>query len=424
VAAAGAFAGVAGTAAAQSSVTVYGLLDVGYVGANVRAANNSASAGAATNAQTGNNVTKTTSNAFADSAESTSRLGFRGTEDIGGGVSAYFVIETAITPNTQNSISASTTTANRQTFLGLKKNGIGQAAIGTQYTTVHDAVAVTDPGQANNIMGNVIYDKVSGQTQAAATQQYSGQQNNTAYTVRSTNMLKFNSDTMAGFKVNAFYVLNNSNTTQTQTNAAGVSTNVGGMTNNTGYGLGIDYTWKALAITANYQTFKAYSTPATLNNVTGVPTATTVGYFGGSSIGGTNVTDRQGYVAATYDFGIVKAYLQYVTRTAGSNYNVNYGGGRSAEQIGLRSFITPTIESWVSGGVGKEKSNAGANANFGGWQVGSNYFLSKRTNLYAIYGQSYSSNGQFGGAPVGSTTTSNMTSYNGSNYAVGVRHTF
>jgi predicted porin len=51
-----------------------------------------------------------------------------------------------------------------------------------------------------------------------------------------------------------------------------------------------------------------------------------------------------------------------------------------------------------------------------GWQLGSNYYLSKRTNLYAIYGQQVISN---------STTYSGVTySGSGNNYAIGVRHTF
>jgi len=102
VAAIGAFASAA---QAQSSVTVYGILDIGYIGSNMRTANNAATASGA--------VTKTNSSAFGDSAQSSSRLGFKGNEDLGGGMSAFFTIETAITPNVQNAISSSAATANR-----------------------------------------------------------------------------------------------------------------------------------------------------------------------------------------------------------------------------------------------------------------------------------------------------------------------
>jgi len=70
----------AGAAQAQSSVTVYGIMDIGYVGGNSRVASGTA-------------ATKGTSNAFTASAESTSRLGFKGNEDLGGGSSAYFTVE-------------------------------------------------------------------------------------------------------------------------------------------------------------------------------------------------------------------------------------------------------------------------------------------------------------------------------------------
>ena len=77
LAAMGAFAGAA---QAQSSVTVYGVLDVGYI--------NQKSDG------TGTTATTTASNSFiGTSAETTSRLGFRGTEDLGSGLKANFVLE-------------------------------------------------------------------------------------------------------------------------------------------------------------------------------------------------------------------------------------------------------------------------------------------------------------------------------------------
>jgi len=43
--------------------------------------------------------------------------------------------------------------------------------------------------------------------------------------------------------------------------------------------------------------------------------------------------------------------------------------------------------------------------------------LSKRTNLYAIYGQERTSNQSY-------TSGANPVSYNANNYALGVRHTF
>ena len=59
----------AGAAQAQSSVTVYGILDVGYVGGHTRNT-------------TTNPVNNTVYNGFSGTgAEQTSRLGFKGVED-------------------------------------------------------------------------------------------------------------------------------------------------------------------------------------------------------------------------------------------------------------------------------------------------------------------------------------------------------
>jgi predicted porin len=88
---------------------------------------------------------------------------------------------------------------------------------------------------------------------------------------------------------------------------------------------------------------------------------------------------------------------------------------RSAQQIGVRSYITPRIEGWASIGNGRY-STFSANAptaNFNAWQLGSNYYLSKRTNLYGIYGQSLTS-----------STSNNVGGSAASQFAVGVRHTF
>jgi predicted porin len=439
VAAMGAFASVA---QAQSSVTVYGILDIGYMGGNVRNANN-------LNATTGGTVANTQTSSIGQSAQSTSRLGFKGTEDLGGGLSAFFTIETALTPENAQAISVSTNTANRQTFVGLKKNGIGQFALGTQYTTIHNAVGATDPGQANNMMGNVIYDKAAGTTAmtgttssaagavTAGTAQFSGGQDNTSYTVRSSNMLSFASDNFAGFQGNAFYVAGNNGANNSTTNAGVVATGssgyTGGKSDTTGWGLGVNYTWQKLLVTANFQNFTNKS-PYTVTNSNGQYSVGNPiqGYFGGSVVGGTNTNDNQQYYAATYDFGILKAYAQYVARKTMDVNNSNNNINRTAQQIGVRSFITPTVEAWASTGNGKisfasaqansstfvSTSSAGVgSANFGGFQLGSNYYLSKRTNLYAIYGQQRTSNATY-------NTSGSRTSFNSNDYAVGVRHTF
>jgi predicted porin len=423
---------IAGTAQAQSSVTVYGVMDLGYIGSNYRGANND-------NKQS---VVNTTNSQFSSGGESTNRLGFKGNEDLGGGLSAFFTIESEITPDGQSVFAASATnTGNRQTFAGLKKAGVGEFAFGTQYTTIFNANAITDPGMQNNMMGNVIYDKVrggsgltqssyAGTTGTAGSQVFSGMQNNTSYTVRANDMLSIKTATFSGFEGNAFYVLNNQNTNQGTASGGGYA---GGTNNHTGYGLGVNYTWNKLLVTANYQNFtdkNPYSMNANGTYNVGAPSMN--GYNGGSTVG-INARDNQQYYATTYDFGILKAYVQYVNRKTMDVNNPNNYVARTAQQIGVRSFVTPTVESWASIGTGKlTVASAAANtnafvagiatigsnsANFGGFQLGTNYWLSKRTNLYAIYGQERTSNQAY-------VQGGNSTSYNSNNYGLGLRHTF
>jgi len=264
---------------------------------------------------------------------------------------------------------------------------------------------VTDPGATNNVAGNVIYDRGVGTNGAS----FEG--NNSAYTVRVPTALTLNTDTFAGFKGHAILVQANNNSTQTNTSTA--STN-GGVNNQNGWGLGVDYTWNKLFVTANYQAFTSKQGADTT-----APTAASIWGVGGAATTGYNVQDNQQYYAATYDFGILKAYAQYINRKVTSEISSNYYLSRAAEQIGVRSFVTPTVEAWASAGLGRYQAygQSAPTANFNAWQLGANYYLSKRTNLYAIYGQTETSN-------TATSAATGYSSFNGNNYAVGVRHTF
>jgi predicted porin len=416
-----ALSAIAGAAQAQSSVTVYGILDVGYIGSNVRTS------------ATATGVTKTTTSQFGQSAEQTSRMGFKGTEDLGNGTSAFFTAEFQLQPQDQTLSGNSTNKdanganaqsgglLNRQTFVGLKKNGIGQTAVGLQYTPIFNAGAATSPGQYNNMLGDLVY---AGSTTAGNN---GGGATTAGFTSRTANTLSVQSDKFAGFSAGAMYTLNNSNTTETVTPTATVA-GTGGSTNASGWGLNADYTFNKFYITGAYQALKQLTTAtnagtptATLTSATTVNGATGVwtGAQPSSGIAGSaiNIQDNQAFAGATYDFGILKAYAQWVSRNATSTINSGYYVKRSAEQIGVRSFITPVVEAWASVGTGRYTAygTQQPTANFNGWQIGSNYLLSKRTNLYAIYGQQNFSN---------AATSTSTVSANANNYAIGVRHTF
>jgi len=429
-----------GAAQAQSSVTVYGILDVGLVGSNYSQMNTGAATTNYTKASDMSNGTLKGNNfLFGQSAEQTSRLGFKGTEDLGGGSSTFFTVEFGLSPNEQT-LSGNTAGGlkNRQTFVGLKKNGIGSASIGTQYQPIHVAVGKTDPGQQNNMTGSVIY---TGQADSGVLGSVGS--NQMAYQSRFSNSLALDSDVLAGFQGHAFFVANSSNSEAlSNVNAGLVAT--GGTTQTAGWSLGLDYTWNKLFLTGNYSAMKQQTstintqpttTGAALSQLfnasasSGPAGACTATAANGLSVTGQacNVQDNTSYVGATYDFGILKAYASWISRKATDTNNSAWYQKRQAEQIGVRSFVTPTIEAWASAGVGTF-TPAGFNqtsAHFNAWQLGSNYWLSKRTNLYAIYGATAQANSTYNTyTAAGAATGTYQTNLNAASYALGVRHTF
>ena len=443
IAAAGAFAGAA---QAQSSVTVYGIIDVGYIGSNQVLAANTA------NATTGQAITKTTAGGIGSGAQSTNRLGFRGTEDLGGGTSAFFTIEVALGINDSNMLGSNGTSnanngtgvanQNRQAFVGLAQKGLGRMSMGTQYTPIHTNVGLTSANGQNNIMGDMIY--TAGTTQnysvtastvnapAAQPSTALASSSNAGYTIRAGNMIMLQSENMSGVTAQAFAVINGMNNTQKE---ATTSNQIGGTNNRNGYGGALNFSAGKFLGTANYQTFKAVNPygagdTACTNATLGTSTCTTNGAaanaspFVTSAQSGVNIQDTQYYVGATYDFGFVKAYAQYINRKWVSQINPGYYGKRTAQQIGVKGNVSPKVEYWGSIGNGSytalqtASTAVPASQNIIGYQLGSNYWLSKRTNLYAIFG------GYGASVPSGATGSFANNAYNGNNYAVGLRHTF
>jgi len=136
---------VAGAAQAQSSVTVYGLVDSGYRSTESDALKYSASSNATTNEQR-------EQKGIGSSSSASSRLGFRGTEDLGGGLRANFVVEVGLDA-TNATVSSMN---NRQSFVGLS-GGFGTLNIGTQYTAHHTIAAAFSPTTGVNLAGDLNY---------------------------------------------------------------------------------------------------------------------------------------------------------------------------------------------------------------------------------------------------------------------------
>jgi len=396
----------AGAAQAQSSVTVYGIIDAGYTGGNARAT-------------TSTGTVRENVSRISNSMESGSRIGFRGTEDLGGGTSALFTFEAGLQPagnagtnptglgTAQATAGTSTWAPNvRQAFVGFGQKGMGEARVGTQNTVTWEQAGSNTTGQLNQTLGSMLAPTTDGAFFTSSSLNANGGSASAAFTNRTTNTIRVNTERMAGLVAKAAYTLSNSDRTQTS-DGIGYA---GGTNNQNGYQFALDYVFQKANIQASYAAFTSenpYNTaqansPSTTNNVAW-----------GSGSQGNNVKDNQTLITASYDFGILKAYAGWVNRKVTSTIDSNAFLKRSAQEIGVRSFITPAIEGWASVGNGRWSSfGAGQpTANINGYQVGANYWMSKRTNLYTIYGQN------------GTSSTSNG-AFNANQYSIGARHTF
>jgi len=119
-----AWAALAGAASAQSTVTLYGLVDIGI------AFESGGPAGS---------VRKLDGSGM----HSGNRLGFRGTEDLGGGLSALFVLEKGFNSDT-GAIAQGGLGFGRQVFVGLK-GSFGTLTAGRHYSPHFLAVDSLDP---------------------------------------------------------------------------------------------------------------------------------------------------------------------------------------------------------------------------------------------------------------------------------------
>jgi predicted porin len=153
-------------ACADSNVTIYGLIDSAVV------SESGGPKGSTTKLESG--------------VSNGSRIGFRGTEDLGGGLSTVFVLESGVLIDTgaadQNGL-----LFGRQAYVGLHERGIGTVTFGRQYTPIYKTLITIDPYQ-NNYGG-------------AAGQLMSGEKAGT----RQNNTVMFTSDDVGGVTAQLAY---------------------------------------------------------------------------------------------------------------------------------------------------------------------------------------------------------------------------
>jgi len=383
IAAAGAFVGAA---QAQSSVTVYGIADAGYNVTNRMIAGTSTQTQGAGSGQL-----------------STSRLGFRGTEDLGGGRSAIFTVELGLTL-TSSTLSGSSNTANnatldnRQSFVGLSDKTLGTLKIGRQYSLAHEVIGGSDAGYANGIIGANTYVGANSGSSWTATPITP----NSSYSIRLSEAINYESPRLYGVQLKVQTAQNKSNSGVTQANAQGYT------------GFGLNYNGiKNLNIAASRSMNMVNTTATTATNVGFALLTNTAAVI--------NLKQTETAVGANYDFGVANVFANYMqTEISGQVGGVNLSNNfkRTANNFGVRVPVRPGITVFGSYGGGSQNAfgtiaaNLGsAQFNFRGFQVGSVYDLSKRTSLYAIYGK------QSGDLSTTTTFSANAT-------AAGIRHVF
>lgn len=339
-----------GLASAQSTVTLYGLVDA-YLGTQKI---NGLS-------QTGVNLANPVGGS--GGGLQTSRFGLKGSEDLGGGLKANFVLEAGFDPSTgaANNYTSPFTGASssaifgRQSWVGLS-GGFGEVRLGKMWTP---------------------YDEVKGSGAAAFDANIFAPAANVwasnGYEDRPGNAIYYATPNFSGFSAAAMYSFGEN---KTPTNSAGkiISVNV-------------KYAGGPVAAALAYQTQKA----------------------SGAVADATKFTQLNG----SYDFGVVKLLGAYGQVKNGASPWGTAVDKSKEYQIGLDVPLGSAFT--LSGGYAHSKDNqvaGGPDITRKGFGLAGLYALSKRTNLYA--GAQNAKQDAYGLVGENKITV----------YAIGVRHTF
>ena len=431
----------AGAAQAQSSVTVYGIIDVGVMGTTNNGNINNSTWAVPTNMSNASGTKNGSAVGFMAGGESQSRIGFKGSEDLGGGTKAIFLLEQGFNAGTGNS--ANTGLANnKQTApnggtMGGDTSLQGQLFNRGAYAGLsNDNYGTLTAGRQQNLMLDNIggYDPVNAQMFSPLA--FSGSYGGGGYTDESrvNNAFKY-AGKFYGVNVNALYGPGG---------VAGSST--AGTT--TGFQLG-------------YEQAK-YGVQAIASHTTDAQALAGYAYTATAPTGGALVNQYSGTVAMTianttaYQFTgkynpmsslWLKAGYEREYLTTPSNYQqVNgittttsgYSIGSIAPNLANKSLnvfwvganydFTPTIKGSIgyyyvgqlASGINSQTSVLPGTTQYQSAMV--EYYMSKRTNLYAAVANVNTSYNVSPSVTAGSTQTSPITT--SQTYGIGMRHTF
>ena len=403
---------VAGIASAQSSVTLFGVLDAGVNYSDAKSTN---AAGASV---------KNSKWSQSTAGMNTSRIGFRGTEDLGAGMAASFWLEAGIDNDTGNvgaTVNAGGNTAgvptrtasffNRRSTVSLS-GGFGEVRIGRDYTASAQTDATYDPFGVNGSGTNLIY--------RAAAASYGGlglDAGKDGNYPRTSNMLGyFLPSNLGGFYGSVQYGLaENVKTTGSEVSKAGRY--AGGRF---GYANG------PLDVSAAYgQTTLVDGadvlTPASALGVTPV----VAGQLGGTS------KVKTANLGATYDFGMVKAFGEFSQSKFTQNFlspliSANNAYTVRGYLVGATAPVGPGLIRVSYSAVRFKDNLPQADARSGLFALGYVYNLSKRTALYATASHLSDKNGAslLTGSNVPFNNPGSVLSKSANGYDFGVRHSF
>jgi len=373
-----------GAAMAESSVQLYGIIDLGVVHTTNQSQGYSATGVA--NGYTGQSVNK-----LGTGVQSGSRIGLKGTEDLGGGLSAFFQAETGFCANGGTTAQAGPGGSfctggpgsgfmSRTSMVGLKGD-FGTVAAGRMYSTTFNNAASVDPfgdgltGSESNIdVASIDYTRIS-------------------------QMVAYVTPNLYGFTGTAAYAFG----AQAGDNTAGRGYALNAVYNNGPLMVGVGYLNHNF-IASGLGTYPIPSSSQSTNKITQL--------FG------------------SYDLGVVKLSAMYQTfkgdvpASAIPNMLMVNSTGNLDNRFWLLGATVPVGPGAILASYGQTKDNNTANSTAKQYSIGYTYALSKRTNLYTSLNHiSNSANSYFGGGNATDFNTGTLgQSSNG--FAFGVRHQF
>ena len=334
----------AGAASAQSSVTLYGLIDIGIQRLDPKAANTPSTTGIAAGNQSGN------------------RFGFRGSEDLGGGLRAVYQLENGFNSD-DGTLAQGGRIFGRWAWAGLAGSW-GEVRLGRQWALGFEMFGSIDPWSTG-------FNDAGIQSVMSV-----------ANAVRPDNMVMYRSPNLSGFRVNAGYSFNMA---PVQGNGAAVAEAAGSGNNNRFTTLGAQYGSGPLLVMATYEIYKPAST-------------TTIG---------SPVDAKYLQIGGTFDFKVAKLHAAYAMEEGIYNAgptslqprrfalpatlptNVTGPQDASAWQVGV---TVPVGSLSLIGSWARRDFDAAALNDGRVYAVGFTYPLSRRTNFYGYYSDADQSN--------------------------------